>query len=254
MPLRRCTAKPGFTLIELLVVVAIIAILAALLVPALATARRRAKNVVCGENLHGIGRAIHTYASEYEGRIPRGPDNISFTGQGLLRDVPHCSVWVGPLGTRNGVGFLVPQYLPNTKHFVCPSDDTTLERMTQNLQAFDDPAGVCFASYLYRNLGQTTNDRVHDLGVNQFNAYANALLMDFLSNTSTEPHLAHALQFANILYRDGSVQQASNAGDAFLFTDADLASGTTTVRRYHQLFITADHAASADPRTAPQVP
>ncbi len=61
--------KTGFTLIELLVVVAIIAVLVAMLLPALASAREMAKSAVCRSNLKQIGQAEMFYTDEWNGGI-----------------------------------------------------------------------------------------------------------------------------------------------------------------------------------------
>jgi prepilin-type N-terminal cleavage/methylation domain-containing protein len=60
----------GFTLIELLVVIAIIAILAAMLFPALARARQRSQRAACLSNLKQVGVAFQLYLDENGDRFP----------------------------------------------------------------------------------------------------------------------------------------------------------------------------------------
>ena len=87
-----------FTLIELLIVIAIIAILAAMLLPALNQARGRAKSANCMANLKQIGSASQFYASDYKDFWPIGQYVMSANGN----PVTHWYMRIAHLYTGNG--------------------------------------------------------------------------------------------------------------------------------------------------------
>ena len=97
----------GFTLIELLVVIAIIGLLAAMLLPALNSAREKGRRVACAANLHQIGLAILSYASDYGNHTPTPDYN-----------------WDKSVSSRNISWnyMLVDRGYATPKIFTCPDD------------------------------------------------------------------------------------------------------------------------------------
>ena len=66
--------KKAFTLIELLIVIAIIAVLAGMLLPALNSARKTARGIVCFNNLKQLGTMMEFYCNDYSDFFPRWND------------------------------------------------------------------------------------------------------------------------------------------------------------------------------------
>jgi len=69
-------SEAGFTLVELLIVIAIIAVLAAILLPILAHARERANQTKCMSNLRNLAIALNEYADDNHGRYPGVAENV----------------------------------------------------------------------------------------------------------------------------------------------------------------------------------
>ena len=80
--LRTRNDREAFTLVELLVVIAIIAILIALLLPALRGARAVAQTAICLSNERQMSFALHQYFTDWEGSFPLGSEYFAFQNEG----------------------------------------------------------------------------------------------------------------------------------------------------------------------------
>jgi len=94
---RAARARTAFTLIELLVVISIITALVSMLLPALISARERARRSVCMNHLNQIGKGLQLYCSDYFGYLPcwHGygslTENVPFTDARGHRRVPDVA-------------------------------------------------------------------------------------------------------------------------------------------------------------------
>jgi len=109
--------KRAFTLVELLVVIGIIALLIAILLPALGKAREASQKTVCLSNLRQLGTAMQLYATEYKDFIP-----IGYMSQ---KQFSYVVNWNNANGARvSQMGFLVVgNTIKDGKAFYCPSEE-----------------------------------------------------------------------------------------------------------------------------------
>jgi len=122
--------KAAFTLIELLVVISIIALLLAVLMPALNRAKELAKRVVCGNDLKQVGVAVGGYAGKYDGLLPNITLPAHLTTTAKQESHPYVC-FRQDHETLQSSGVLLPyrfgclykgNLLDNPKLFYCPSN------------------------------------------------------------------------------------------------------------------------------------
>jgi prepilin-type N-terminal cleavage/methylation domain-containing protein len=129
-------SRRAFTLIELFVVIAIIAILASLLLPALSKAKNKAQSVACLSNLKQVGLSLNFYADANQNRVP---SSLSFGAVAL--DYNSAANAVGKTYLYGGVPKLLS--VGNYNIFWCPSDKT-LKPSVPTVKDMDE------TSYRYR--------------------------------------------------------------------------------------------------------
>jgi len=126
-----CT-QTAFTLIELLVVVAIIAILLAILLPALNGAREQSKQLLCLTNLRSMGQAVHQYAEDNRDYVAR-----SEWGGGATPWATHFAATMLPyLGYDGAQGRAVELWDPGPP----PSKRRRLLNACRNMELYQCPS------------------------------------------------------------------------------------------------------------------
>src|SRR4051812_35452811 len=119
-------ARRGFTLVELLVVIGIIALLIAILLPALNKARQQAASAKCLSNLRQIGMATQMYVNDHKGTLPpagmKADTTQTFTSaaNAAYRWSRLLLPYLGGKGFGSTVAAAQVKLL---QYYVCPSDN-----------------------------------------------------------------------------------------------------------------------------------
>lgn len=124
--LLRARRRTGFTLIELLVVISIVALMIAILLPALTKAREVGWQIKCGSNEHQLGIALHAYATDQRNAIPKFCINRPPGGPDVYSTVEWYRFYPGyllpgPLGTTVDASRNIWQLGINAPAFDCPA-------------------------------------------------------------------------------------------------------------------------------------
>ncbi|MEW6251342.1 MAG: type II secretion system protein [Planctomycetota bacterium] len=267
MPAPCSPRRPGFTLVELLVVIAISAILVSILLPSLVHARKSARLAVCAGNLRQIGTALHTYAHEHRGFLPRGPDPLhpyDFSSNQMASN----QLWIGDgepgfpaTHPREymGQGRLLLTTCKQPAVFFCPADGNYNEQ--RELPRIGT-AEHAYGSYLYRELDRLPADApagaLDRLGVNRIGDAAvpvEALALD--TNSLGPPpyyHANHEARRANVLFRDASVREFANKNDCLAIPASAFSNLMLVPAAIDQLLTNADHAyRTGRPDRAPRI-
>jgi len=121
---RQQSTSRAFTLIELLVVIAIIALLMAILMPALSRAREQGKRAACMSNTKQLALAWNLYADDFDGKLVNANTGPAST---VNSDKGYWVRWVDSTtateeqklqGVRDG---LLYRYVPNDRLYKCPT-------------------------------------------------------------------------------------------------------------------------------------
>ena len=219
--------RAGFSLLELLVVMAILALLMAILLPALGQARHQARRAACAGNLRQVGVAIHMYAEDFAHTIPFGPAGGPVTGSNFYTVTGNVTSLLSlEDGAPVGLGLLLDAYLAHQPTVLfCPGADQPSEAREQLARVGQAQTQSDFY-YRHASVAMLTGKpsvshiRLSDLGQNSKGKPISALVTDvqFLAHPSlaawqVKTRTSHQRQASNVLFAPGHVRTVSNRDD-----------------------------------------
>jgi prepilin-type N-terminal cleavage/methylation domain-containing protein/prepilin-type processing-associated H-X9-DG protein len=140
MTLRRPKPQAAFTLVELLVAIAVVVLLAAIVTPALARAKEKAKQAACLANLRQVGAAFAQYLADFDGILPDRRD-LKLTLPGGYRP---WTTWPPSDPRCAWAAVVLDEYVRDHRIWSCDAAAARFHRVVQVMQII--PGGTSTGS------------------------------------------------------------------------------------------------------------